>query len=286
MQLYRDRMQPVLGDSCRVCGQSVPGRARFCSLCGARAPDPPVGRFVAVHDSGVPPPRVVSADADHRAGFGTFLARLADGDRDALLSCGGIRRFARGEYLMRAGERGDRVLVLTRGHVKASSGDSRGREVVLAFRGAGDVLGETTFVTAEPRFSDVVAIEEVEAQGLSAAEFRTYLLRRPTAAIVLIDVIGARFHDANRERLQFAALDTVGRVAARLIELCERYGTRTDAGTEIRLAVTQADLGGWTASSPAAVARALQMMRDLGWITTERRRITVLDLEALGRRAA
>jgi CRP-like cAMP-binding protein len=157
--------------------------------------------------------------------------------------------------------------------------------MVLSFRGPGDVLGELTFSHAEPRSSHVTAIEPVEAQAVAASEFRTYLLHRPTAALALIDVISRRFRDANRKRVQFGDLDTVGRIAARLIELCERYGDRTDSGIEIRLPVTQEDLGGWTGSSRAGVASALRTMRELGWIKTERRRITVLDLDALTQRA-
>lgn len=221
-----------------------------------------------------------------RAEPGTFLALLSDGDREALLALGGRRRFARGERLMHRGESGDRVLVLLDGHVKASNSDARGREMVLSFRGPGDVLGELTFMHAEPRSSDVTAIEPVEAEALAASEFRAFLERTPSAALTLIDVISRRFRDANRARMQFGDLDTVGRVAARLVELCERYGDRSDAGIEIRLALTQDDLGGWTASSRAGVASALRTLRELGWIATERRRITVLDLGALTRRAA
>jgi CRP/FNR family cyclic AMP-dependent transcriptional regulator len=215
----------------------------------------------------------------------TFLALLSDDDRAALRGRGGIRRFARGERLMHQGEPGDRVLVLLEGHVKASSVDSRGRELVLSFRGPGDVLGELTFSRGDPRSSNVTAIEPVAAQAIAASDFRAYLEQRPTAALTLIDVIGRRFRDANAARIQFGDLDTVGRVAARLIELCERYGDRTGAGVQIRLPVTQDDLGSWTASSRAAVAAALRTMRQLGWIETDRRRITVLDLDALGRRA-
>lgn len=215
---------------------------------------------------------------------GTFLALLADGDRDALLELGWSRRFVRGERLMHQGEPGDRVLVLLDGHVKASCADSRGRELVLSFRGAGDILGELSFSRAEPRSSSVTAIEPVEARAVAASDFRRYLERTPTAALTLIDVISRRFRDANRARLQFGDLDTIGRVAARLIELCERYGDRTEAGIQIRLPVTQDDLGSWTASSRAGVAGALRTMRELGWIETERRRITVLDPAALTQR--
>ena len=217
---------------------------------------------------------------------GTFLALLAERDRGSLLELGGARRFARGQHLMHQGEPGDSVLLVLAGHVKASSVDSRGRVMVLSFRGPGDVLGELTFIRAEPRANDVIAIEPVEARALAASEFRAYLLQRPTAALTLVDVISRRFQDANRKRIQFGDLDTVGRVAARLIELCDRYGDHAGAGTTIRLPLTQDDLGSWTASSRAGVAGALRTMRELGWIKTERRSITVLDREALEQRGA
>ncbi len=187
---------------------------------------------------------------------------------------------------MQQGEPGDRVLFLLEGHVKASVVDARGTERVLSFRGPGDILGELTFTTAEPRSSNVVAIESVQARAVSSAAFRTYLERTPSAALTLIDVISRRFRDANAARLQFGDLDSVGRVASRLIELCDRYGEPTATGTRIRVPITQEDLGSWTASSRAAVAVALRTMRDLGWITTERRHITVIDADALIRRSA
>jgi CRP/FNR family transcriptional regulator, cyclic AMP receptor protein len=216
----------------------------------------------------------------------TFLALLSDRDRESLLALGGSRRFASGDRLMHQGEPGDRVLILLEGHVKASNVDSRGREMVLSFRGPGDVLGELTFVRADARSSNVTAIEPVEARALAASEFRAYLVDSPAAALTLIDAMSRRFRDANSKRAQFGDLDTVGRVAARLIELGGRYGDQTDAGVEIRLPITQDDLGSWTASSRAGVAGALRTMRDLGWITTERRRITLVDVEALEQRAA
>jgi len=122
---------------------------------------------------------------------GTYLALLADGDRDALLALGRGRRYQRGEHLMHDGEPGDRVLFLLDGHVKASSTDSRGHEIVLSFRGPGDVLGELTFSHAEPRSSSVVAIEPVEARAATAAELRAFLEQVPTAAMTLIGMHAA-----------------------------------------------------------------------------------------------
>lgn len=216
---------------------------------------------------------------------GTLLAVLSAEDRDALLHLGSSRSFDTGEHLMHQDEPGDPVLLLLEGHVKATFIEPQGKEIVLSFHGPGDVLGELSFVRAEPRSSNVVAIEPAEARALSAAAFRAFLADRPSAGLGLFDAIGRRFRDANRTQVLFGSSDSVGRIAARLVELCERHGETTAMGIEIGLPITQQDLEGWTGASRASVASALRAMRELGWIRTKRRRITVLDLDNLVARA-
>lgn len=215
----------------------------------------------------------------------TFLALLSESDREDLQAIGRPRHFARGEHLMHQEEPGDPVLLLRQGHAKATFIEPQGKEIVLSFHGPGDVLGELSFVRAEPRSSGVVAIEPAEAQALPVADFRAFLAQKPSAALALFDSIGRRFRDANRTQVQFGASDTVGRIAARLVELCERHGHPGPSGIEIRLPITQQDLGGWTGASRASVASALRTMRDLGWVKTDRKRLTVIDLDGLRARA-
>jgi len=216
---------------------------------------------------------------------GTFVALLPGIDRDALLATGRPRHFGSGEHLMHQEAPGDPVLLLQSGHVKATFIEPQGKEIVLGFHGPGDILGELSFVHAEPRSSNVVALEPGEAKAISAADFRAFLGSRPAAALALFDAIGRRFRDANRTQVQFGASDTLGRIAARLVELCERHGHTTSSGIEIRLPLTQADLGAWTGASRASVAAALSTMRKLNWIETERKLVRVLDLKSLGLRA-
>jgi CRP-like cAMP-binding protein len=94
-----------------------------------------------------------------------------------------------------------------------------------------------------------------------------------------------RLRDADSKRVEFTAFDTVGRVARRLVELAERFGTASDDRVEIALALSQEELAGWTGSSREAVSKALQSLRGRGWIETKRRGITILDLDALRKRS-
>src|SRR5207249_2376147 len=78
---------------------------------------------------------------------------------------------------------------------------------------------------------------------------------------------------------------SLSRVAGRLLELSDRFGDPVTGGVRIELPISQEELAGWTGCSRDSVVKALQAMRSLGWIETQRMQITVRDLEALRRQA-
>ncbi len=77
----------------------------------------------------------------------------------------------------------------------------------------------------------------------------------------------------------------MGRLAARIVELADRYGEPGTEGIIVELPISQEELASWTGASRASVAQALQVFRELGWIQTERRRLTVTDAAALRARS-
>ncbi len=187
---------------------------------------------------------------------------------------------------MHAGEPSDAVMILLAGHVKTSVVGEAGREALLSIRDPGDVLGELSSIDGHPRTSTVTALVAVRALVLPATVFRTHLETTPRVAVALLQVVTRRVREATLSRAQFGGSDTIGRLAARLVELAERYGDPTEAGVQITLALSQEELGAWTGASRAGLAGALRTLRELGWIETQRKRVVVRDLAALRARAA
>jgi len=99
-------------------------------------------------------------------------------------------------------------------------------------------------------------------------------------------MIAGRLRYADSQQTQFATHDVVGRVAQRLIELGERFGEPGANGSiEIALPLSQEELASWTGASREAVSKALQLLRSVHIVATGRKHITVLDPDALRRRA-
>jgi CRP/FNR family cyclic AMP-dependent transcriptional regulator len=214
-----------------------------------------------------------------------FLATLTPADADSLVRRGTIRTFARGQALLHEGQIPDRVLLVRSGRVKVYSTTPSGKEVVLAVRGPGELVGELSALDEEPRSASIVALERVEAIVLSSKDFRRFLVEHPPVALSLLGMLSRRLRDADAKRVEYSALRTMGRVAMRIVEIAERWGETKGDVIDVELPISQEDLAGWTGASLESVGRALQTMRGLGWIETRRRQIRVLDLEAM-RRAA
>ena len=217
---------------------------------------------------------------------GTFISLLDTTEREALLELGTYRGFPRGSVLMYEGEPGERVMILEEGRVKVTKIEPGGHEMMLSIRDPGDVIGEMSLIGEYLRLATVTALEPVRALVVASSVFRGHLERTPRVAVALLEVEMRRLRETTLKRSQFAASDTLGRLAARIVELTERYGADGEEGIEIDLALTQDDIAAWTGASRAGVAKALQTLRELGWIETHRRRLVVRQADALRRRAA
>jgi CRP/FNR family cyclic AMP-dependent transcriptional regulator len=211
-----------------------------------------------------------------------FLEELTADERAELRELGSVRRYKRGDVLFHQGDDAGAVLVILAGHVKAAM-LSDGREVILAFPGPGELLGELSAVDGEPRSGTVRAVDDVEALVIPGSAFRAVLEHRPRIAFVLLRSVIERLRTADRQRVDYAVNDVCVRVAGRLVELCDRFGSEDGARVEIGLSLTQDELAAWAGASREAVAKAMALLRTLGWVQTERRRILVLDLDSLRR---
>ncbi|MDA0179306.1 Crp/Fnr family transcriptional regulator [Solirubrobacter phytolaccae] len=96
-------------------------------------------------------------------------------------------------------------------------------------------------------------------------------------------IVIRRLRLADLQRKEFTSANTLGRVARRLVDLSDTHGREEDDGVTITLPLSQEELAGWTGASREAVTKALRQLRDLGWIETGRRSISVKDRDALRR---
>ncbi|GAA3449454.1 Crp/Fnr family transcriptional regulator [Dactylosporangium matsuzakiense] len=214
-----------------------------------------------------------------------FFDLLHADEQAALEAAGHRRQWRRGAVIFREASRSEAVIILRAGRVKVSSDTASGTEVVLAVRGPGALIGELSAIDGGPMSATVTALEPVTALSVPSPDFERYLLGHARVSFLLMRELTRRLRDADRKRIEFGAYDTTGRVAARLVELAERFGENAPEGLRIGLPLSQDELAGWTGSSREAVTKALRTLREEGLIQTGRLHVIVHDLDALRDRA-
>jgi CRP/FNR family transcriptional regulator, cyclic AMP receptor protein len=202
-----------------------------------------------------------------------------------LEDAGRARRFRARQRIFREGEPGDQVIAILTGRVKVSVQTQSGREILLAVKEPGDLVGELSVIDGRPRSATAIAIEPVDALVVNAPAFAEFIESHPRIAVRLLRTLAAQIRDADRRSVDRDAGDTTCRVARRLVDLAERLGEHRGSGVEITLALSQDDLAAWVGATREATSRALGRLREEGWLTTGRQRIVLTDLPALRRRA-
>jgi CRP-like cAMP-binding protein len=214
---------------------------------------------------------------------GGFWGDLNPPERGPLRSAGAWVSFPAGASLVFQGDPSEHVLIIWTGFAKVLFRDHNGHQVLLAFRGPGDLVGEQGGVDGGRRSATVQAIEPVRGLMVDAGTFRAFLDRHPHAAAVLSRVLVERLREADRQRLASASMAVGQRLAGLLLELAARFGASEVAGTRIGLPLSQEDLAACVGASRRAVAREIESWRDRGYVVTGRRSLLIQQPSALQR---
>ena len=215
---------------------------------------------------------------------GDFLRRLTDPEAKSLEDRSRRKSYARGAIIFRAGDPGGEAFVLRSGRVKVSA-RRRNREIILAVLDPGSLLGEVSAIDGGSRSATVVALEPVEVDVTSFDDFREFLDEHPRVAGELLQLVVARLRDASLRQVEFGTVDTLGRLCVSLTQLADRYGSPSGDHVEVDAPVNQQELAEWAGMSREAVVKGLRQLRSLGWLTVDGRALTLLDPQAIRRRA-
>lgn len=208
-----------------------------------------------------------------------FLDALGPRARAELVALGVRRGYRHGDTLLRERAATSYVVAILAGWTVVSTDTDRGGRLILALRGAGEIVGEMAALDRGPRSATVTALGEVTAVVITGDRFRRYLSGHPVAADLVLRQLSARLRSADAERRSLASETVLQRLAARLLELADRTGRPGDGGVVVEL--PQDELAASVGATREAVAKALRVLRERGVVRTAHRRLTLAAPEPL-----
>jgi len=175
-----------------------------------------------------------------------------------------------GTHFITAEQPGEVVYVLLEGTVKIYVTLSDGREVILAFLGRGDTVGEMSLVDSAGRSANVVTTERSRLLWMDRPTFSTCVRTFTPLANNLVRLLSHRLRFANEQIQALCTLDVPGRVARQILAMADRYGS-PEAGGEVRipLRLTQSDLGEIVGASRERVNQVIVGFKQRGLISVD-----------------
>jgi len=163
----------------------------------------------------------------------------------------------RGRVVFIEGEPGDRLYVIVAGKIKISRRTHDGRENLLALLGPTDLFGEMSLFDPGPRSSGATAVTDVDAVWMDRTTLRACFSQQPQIAEQLLQFLARRVRHTNDNVTDLVFTDLPGRVAKRLLQLAQRFGTWDQAAIQLNHGLTQEELAQLVGSSRESVNRVL-----------------------------
>lgn len=193
-----------------------------------------------------------------------------------------IIELTKGTYLFQEGLPAKEIYILISGKVQISKMNAEGKELSLRLCKSGDIVGELTLFTQDPRYL-----------------FNAKVVENGNAAVVNIQTLEKSFFNNSQHAFEFLRWmndhirktitkfrDLVlngkkGALYSTLIRLSNSYGISQENGILIDVPMTNQDLANFCGTARESVSRMLSDLRDKGIISVERKKIFIHNIEYL-----
>ncbi|MDB4945359.1 MAG: cAMP-binding protein [Labilithrix sp.] len=186
------------------------------------------------------------------------------------------RPFAQGEILFREGAPATEAFLLHSGRVRLLK-RVRTVERSLSVLKAGDLFGEGALLDGAARTSTAVALGDGVALVLDRPALRQIIEQHPSLSERILSQLVRRLRDAEDQIEVLMLKDTQSKVISALLKMA-----RSTAGTA-DLTVSPVELSSRVGLDIDTVKRAVQRLRDQGYVRIVGERVEIPDVDALRR---
>ena len=199
------------------------------------------------------------------------LAPLGQDLLRQIAATGVIRQFPKNTILINEGDQGDSLFIVLTGRVKVFASNAAGKEVVIAFHGPGEYVGEMSLDGA-PRSASVMTAEPSTCAVVSRAQFREFILAHPDFALHLVEKLIQRVRMATENVKSLALSDVYGRLVRLLLSLAAERDGRLIVPEKL----TQQDIAERVGASRDMISRLMKDLVGGGYLAVEDRTIVIL----------
>ncbi|NIP24580.1 MAG: Crp/Fnr family transcriptional regulator [Phycisphaerae bacterium] len=193
------------------------------------------------------------------------------------------REFQAGQAIFHQGDPGHMLYLVESGQVRIFVNGLDGHETSVVLYGRpGEIFGELAIIDGLPRSASAVAVMDTIVHTLSRGCFRAYMQRWPQLALNFMQTLTKKVRYNTHQMDSLASMAVSQRLARKLLELGQNYGSAETLGVRLNTALTQSDLASMIGATRESTNKVLRQFRDDGMIALNNgQTIIIRDVEAL-----
>ncbi len=204
-----------------------------------------------------------------------LFSALDEAARHEIAGYAKSRSYSAGASICRLDDDGDSMMAVVVGRVRVSLPTSKGKEIILADLGPGELFGEIALLDGKPRSADVAALTNCELVVLERRDLVPFLERNPAACLKLMEMLCARIRRSDERMADIAFLNLPVRLAKTLLNY------PSDSRGMRKLSLSQSELAEMAGGTRENVNRCLREWQRQGILELKDRWTIIHKPEAL-----
>jgi len=191
--------------------------------------------------------------------------------------------YKKGQVIFSEGIPPTGLFCVHRGKVKVYKTGAEGREKIMRLVKHGDVMGYRSLLTGEPSSVSAAALEESVICCIPQETFFKLLRGNGGFSMRIIELLSSELGKAEEDIVHIAQKPVRERLAEALLLLRDTYGTEDGDNPALSVSLSREELAGIVGTAVETLVRALAEFKRQRVISTEKKKIRILDLPRLVR---
>lgn len=220
-------------------------------------------------------PECATCGSRHKSVF----CSLNKGQLDDLDSDKTCDNYKKGEHIFKEGSMARGVFCVNKGKIKLSKMGPSGREQIVRFATAGDIIGYNSMLSNRPLSATATTLEDSAVCFIPARNFFELIRLEPNFSLKMLELTAKNWENASRLITDMAQKTTKQRLAEMLLWLKETFGLDDENCIDVKL--SREEIANMVGTATEAVIRLLAELKKEKLIALEGKRIKLLDIHGL-----
>ncbi len=183
--------------------------------------------------------------------------------------------------LFHQGDSAKYCYLVEKGHLKLTKLTEQGREVIIRYINSGELTAAMAVLNDKDYPVTAESIEKTEVVGWDKPTILSIMKKNSDIAIKLLSIVFERLDEVQNRYMELCTEKVEQRVARTLARLIKTSGLKTVHGICLDIPLSRQNIADYTGTTVFTASRILSEWEKIGWIKSEREKITIVKPHAL-----